>query len=114
MTRRSCLVKYIGVNRTVRVTREDLKSLLQTEIDQSIEMSSEEGKLSSATIEKLQSITSDTGIGPIKIVCDMSSEYDELNFLEFLGFVGTQKVLLDANKSERYHGLLILGEYKIL
>ena len=96
------------------VTRDDLKSLLHTEIDQSIEMSSEEGKLSSGTIEKMQSITSDTGIGPIKIVCDMSSEYGESNFLEFVGFVGTHKVLLDANKSERYHGLLILGEYKIL
>ena len=77
-------------------------------------MTSEGGKLTSGTIENLRNITSDSGIGPIKIVCDMSSEYDEVNFLEFLGFVGRDKVLLDANKSERYHGLLILGEYNIL
>ena len=106
-------MKYIGENRTVRVTRDDLQSLLQTEIDKSIEITTEEGKLSSSTIGKLQKITSDTGIGPIKIVYEMSSD-NELNLLEFLGFVGTHKVLLDANKSERYHGLLILGEYKIL
>ena len=77
-------------------------------------MLSENGKLSSLTIETLQKIKSDTGTGPIKVVCDISSEYGKSNFLEFLGFVGTHNVLLDANKSERYHGLLILGECKII
>ena len=87
--------------------------LLKSEINQSLDIVSDEDKLSPDIREKLHQLSKNAGIGPIKIVC-MLGKHDPLNFMEFLGFVGAYRVLLDANKSERYHGLLIIGENKIL
>lgn len=113
VTRRSCLVEHIGENRTIEVTREDMSLLLNSEINQSLDMVSDEGKLSPDTREKLQQLSKNTGVGPIKIVCVLGKD-GHANCVEVLGFVGIYKVLLNANKSERYHGLLMLGENKIL
>ena len=110
---RSCLAKYIGRNRTIQVEKDDMKLLLKSEVDESIDISGE-GQLSFNTRERLLKIKSDTGSGPIKIFCDIDHKECKLNSLEFLGFLGTYRILLDANKSERYHGLLVLGDYKII
>ena len=119
MTRRSSLLKHIGASRTVEVSKEDLKLLLKTEVDQSLDMVTEQDKLSSGTRQKLLRVSIDgSGVGPVKIICVLeegANTYgDGENKLEFLGHVGTQRVLLSANRSERYHGLLILGEKHIL
>ena len=75
--------------------------------------------MSSETREKLLRVSiGGSGVGPVKIICDLGEDAntygDGENKLEFLGHVGTQRVLLNANRSERYHGLLILGEKHIL
>ena len=111
--RRSFLAQHIGLNRTINISESDLKSLLKTETDQSIDLSAKD-KLSTCTIEQLKKVTSDTGIGPIKFSCSILNKDTDSSLLEFLGFAGEHAVLLDANKSERFHGLLVLGEHQIL
>ena len=91
VTRRSCLVEHIGRNRTIQVTREDMSLLLKTEIDQSLNMLSEEDSLSSDTRDKLQELSKNSGVGPIKIVCVLGND-DQANCVEFLGFVGTYRL----------------------
>ena len=110
---RSFLAQHIGLNRTINISESDLKCLLKTEIDQSIDLSAKD-KLSTCTIEQLKKVTSDTGIGPIKFSCSILNKDSDSSLLEFLGFAGEHAVLLDANKSERFHGLLVLGEHQIL
>ena len=118
VTRRSSLLKHIGASRTVEVSKEELKLLLKTEVDQSLDMVSEQDGLSSKTRAKLLKMSkSGSGVGPVKISVsiDCGTTYgDDANKLEFLGHVGTQRVLLNANSSERYHGLLILGDKHIV
>ena len=120
VTRRSSLLKYVGASRIIEVSKEDLKLLLKTEVDQSLDMVTEQDKLSSETREKLLKMSNNgSGVGPVRIIClleeESSNTYgDDANKLEFLGHVGTQRVLLNANSSERYHGLLILGEKHIV
>ena len=110
---RSFLAQHIGLNRTINISERDLKCLLNTEIDQSIDLSAKD-KLSTCTIEQLKNVTGDTGIGPIKFTCSILNKDTDSSLLEFLGFAGEHAVLLDANKSERFHGLLVLGEHQIL
>ena len=87
--------------------------LLNSEKRQSLDMISDADKLSNDTREKLQRLSKNAGIGPIKIVCVLQKE-NPADFIEFLGFVGAHRVLIDANASERYHGQLLLGEKRIL
>ena len=105
-------MKYIGENRTIIVTRDDLRLLLKCEKYQSVDTSTE-SKLSSGTTEQLHEIITEQGIGPIKIVCD-TEEQDSMGKLELLGFAGANRMLLDANDSERYHALLLLGDLNIM
>ena len=106
-------MQYIGLKRTINVSKNDMKYLLSSEVDQSIDLNSRD-KLSSGAIDQLKRVTSETGIGPIKISCAIYDTDDISSLLEFLGFVGEHTVMLDANKSERYHGLLVIGEYQII
>ena len=88
---------------------------LKNGTDESIEIESNEGQLSPTTVKQFLKIRNDTGIGPIKMVCYINEDAkNDSNFVEVLGFIGAYNVLLDANKSERYHGLLLLGENKII
>ena len=105
-------MKYIGKNRTIIVTRDDLRLLLKCEKYQSVDISIE-SKLSCRTTEQLQKIVTEQGIGPIKILCD-TEEHGSMGKLELLGFAGANKMLLDANDSERYHALLLLGDLNIM
>ena len=105
-------MKYIGKNRTIIVTRNDLRVLLKCAKYQSVDTSTE-SKLSSGTTEQLHEIITEQGIGPIKIVCD-TEEQDSMGKLELLGFAGANRMLLDANDSERYHALLLLGDLNIM
>jgi len=49
-------------------------------------------------------------IGPIKVVYENE---DDLTILEYLGFVGQFRILLDTTKHQRHHGFLLLGEKKL-
>ena len=110
---RSFLAQQIGLNRTISVSKSDLKCLLETEIDQSIDLSAKD-KLSIDAIDQLKNVACNSGIGPIKFSSTIRYEGSGSTLLEFLGFVGEYTVLLDANESERYHGLLVIGEHQIL
>ena len=105
-------MKYIGKNRTIIVTRDDLRVLLKCAKYQSVDTSTE-SKLSSGTTEQLHEIITEQGIGPIKIVCD-TEKHGSMGKLELLGFAGANRMLLDANDSERYHALLLLGDLNIM
>ena len=111
--RRSFLVQHIGLSRTINVSKNDMKCLLRSEVDQSIDLNAQD-ELSSSTIDQLKNITNESGIGPIKISCELYDTNHGSSPLDYLGFVGEHTVLLDANKSERYHGLLMIGEYRII
>ena len=107
------MTKYIGDNRTVKVTESDMKCLLKCEMDQSVDLSATD-KLSSSTINQLNKVSRETGIGPIKLSYSLPDRNNGSNLLEFIGFIREHTVLVDANKSERYHGLLVIGEQNIL
>ena len=105
-------MKHIGKNRTIIVTREDLRLLLKCAKYQSVDTSTE-SKLSCRTTEQLHEIITEQGIGPIKIACD-TEEQGSMCKLELLGFAGANRMLLEANDSERYHALLLLGDLNIM
>ena len=63
---------------------------------------------SESTKRDLEALSSES-IGPIKVVY----ENEGVSILEYLGFVGQFRILLDTTKHHRHHGFLILGEKKL-
>ena len=63
---------------------------------------------SESTKKGLETLSSES-IGPIKVIY----ESEGLSILEYLGFVGQFRILLDTTKHHRHHGFLILGEKKL-
>ena len=65
-------------------------------------------EFSNSTRLKLEELSSDA-CGVVSVVFD-----DGVNSVDVLGYVGRQRVLLDATEHQRYHALLIVGLKKLL
>jgi hypothetical protein len=61
-----------------------------------------------STKKVLEALSSES-VGPIKVVYESNGS----PILEYLGFVGQFRILLDTTKHHRHHGFLILGEKKL-
>ena len=111
VTHRSCIYPYVGPNRTVEVLEREIKVLLSDASKNSLDITTDQDGLSEETRTKLLKVSRESGVGPIKLTYRLSE--DGSDCLDFLGHVGEYRVIIFANSSERYHGLLVLGENDI-
>ena len=89
--------------RTLEISANDMIKLLEAK--ESVEF---KACLEDSTTQNLNDMISQSGVGVVKFSCRLPD--DKTIRYEALGFVGRERVLLDVNESERYHGLLTLDQ----
>ena len=98
------LVPLMGPSRTVWVTKDDLRLLINLDTNQSLDV--ENGGLSEGVVKRMKDVSS--SVGPIKIVCDCDG-----NDLILVGHLGTYKVNISIDRITKYHCQLMLGDKSI-
>ena len=90
---------FIGPKRTLQVQRDEIELLIKSE-----ESVPYKEKFCETTVFKIKAMIGESGLGPLKLAFK-----DQDGELSFMAFVGEHRIMLKANKSEKYHGLLALN-----
>ena len=102
---RPLLSSFIKDERKVKISREEMKLLLDSERT-SLDF---EKQFHEKSVSKLTEIlTRFGGIGPILIQTELNNNGDTY---EACGYIGDIKILLTISSEERYHGLLLLNHF---
>ena len=103
---RPLLSTFIKDQRKVKISREEMRLLLELE-NETIALDFEK-QFHEKSVSKLTDIlTQFGGIGPILI----QTELNNGDIYEACGYLGDVKILLNISSEERYHGLLVLKHF---